>query len=313
MLKSWLSGGDEPDTVRAFEWNPARWHTVTARQQGLYRATVALTLLQRPRDFPPGVPLTPELIEAGKIDDHHVFPRAYLRSVGKGDIVDAVLNHCLIDRATNIRIARQAPSAYLEETRRARSDPRRGAPEPPAADGPTSPLATDDFGAFLDWREQALEEALGTVTGQGAPPGASRSPERSSLDIQVEGVELELRRIIADTLAGEADALPPLESESINERIAGARRRNPGMGNGYYLTLRQAGILRPPRAPGCAHLQGALAAVRGRFGSKEMLNVRFAQLAELRNGLRHSRKGDDVTRKDGEAAIIWFRQVLAYG
>ena len=117
MLKSWLSGGDEPDTVRAFEWNPARWHTVTARQQGLYRATVALTLLQRPRDFPPGVPLTPELIEAGKIDDHHVFPRAYLRSVGKGDIVDAVLNHCLIDRATNIRIARQAPSAYLEETR----------------------------------------------------------------------------------------------------------------------------------------------------------------------------------------------------
>ena len=50
-----------------------------------------------------------------------------------------------------------------------------------------------------------------------------------------------------------------------------------------------------------------------RFGSKEMLNVRFAQLAELRNGLRHSRKGDDVTRKDGEAAIIWFRQVLAYG
>jgi hypothetical protein len=50
-----------------------------------------------------------------------------------------------------------------------------------------------------------------------------------------------------------------------------------------------------------------------RFGSKEMLNVRFAQLAELRNSLRHSRTVDDVTRKDGEAAIIWFRQVLAHG
>lgn len=45
-----------------------------------------------------------------------------------------------------------------------------------------------------------------------------------------------------------------------------------------------------------------------RFGSKEMLNVRFAQLAELRNRLRHIRTVDDVTRKDGEAALLWFRQ-----
>ena len=40
-----------------------------------------------------------------------------------------------------------------------------------------------------------------------------------------------------------------------------------------------------------------------------MLNVRFAQLAELRNRLRHSRTVDDVTRKDGEAALLWFRHV----
>ena len=114
VLKSWLTGGEEPQAVRAFEWDPERWRTVTTRQQGLYRATIALTLLQRPRDFHTGAPLTPELIEAGKIDDHHLFPRAYLRSVGKGDTVDSVLNHCLIDRATNIRISKQAPSAYLE-------------------------------------------------------------------------------------------------------------------------------------------------------------------------------------------------------
>jgi hypothetical protein len=53
--------------------------------------------------------------------------------------------------------------------------------------------------------------------------------------------------------------------------------------------------------------------LEARFGSKEMLNVRFAQLAELRNGLRDSRTVDDVTRKDGEAATIWFRQVLVHG
>jgi restriction endonuclease Mrr len=315
VLKSWLAGGDEPQAVRAFEWDPERWRTVTARQQGLYRATIALTLLQRPRDFHTGAPLTPELIEAGKVDDHHLFPRAYLRSVGKGDTVDSVLNHCLIDRATNIRIATQAPSAYLAEMR---------AELGPILDevlrshrlptGRTSPLATDGFEAFLEWREQALDEALAAVTGNEPPAGASRSPERSSLDVQVEGVELELRRIIADTLAGEPGALPPHVSQRINERIASARRRNPGMGNGHYDSL--AGKL---EYCDLRELQVVLTSktlwprFEERFGSKEMLDVRFAQLAELRNGLRHSRTVDDVTRKDGEAALIWFRQVLAHG
>ena len=180
--------------------------------------------------------------------------------------------------------------------------------------GPTSPLATDNFEAFLDWREQALNEALAAVTGKVAPTGASRSPERLSLDIQVEGVELELRRIIADTLAGEVGALPSHVSERIKERIASARRRNPGLGNSHYDSL--AGKL---EYCDLRELQDALTSktlwpqFETRFGSKEMLNVRFAQLAELRNGLRHSRTVDDVTRKDGEAALIWFRQVLAHG
>jgi hypothetical protein len=42
------------------------------------------------------------------------------------------------------------------------------------------------------------------------------------------------------------------------------------------------------------------------FGTKEALNVRFGQLAELRNALRHSRASDAVTVKDGEAALLWF-------
>ena len=48
-----------------------------------------------------------------------------------------------------------------------------------------------------------------------------------------------------------------------------------------------------------------------RFVNKEMLNVKFGQLAELRNGIRHSRTVDEVTRKEGEASLLWFEQVLA--
>ena len=314
VLKGWLAGGDEPEVVRAFEWNPERWRTVTTRQQGLYRATIALTLLGRPRDFHTGAPLTPELIEAGRIDDHHVFPRGYLRSVGQGDQVDSVLNHCLIDRGTNIRISKQAPSAYLEEIRAelgaTLDDVLRSHRLPVGQD---SPLAADDFEGFLEWREEALADGLAEATGKAATV-AQRSPERSVLDVEVEGVELELRRIIADTLNGEASALPSHVTAKITERIASARRRNPAMGNGHYDSL--SGKL---EYCDLRELQDVLTSkvlwpqFEDRFGGKEILNVRFAQLAELRNRLRHSRTVDDVTRKDGEAALLWFRQVLAHG
>jgi hypothetical protein len=34
-------------------------------------------------------------------------------------------------------------------------------------------------------------------------------------------------------------------------------------------------------------------------------------LAELRNALRHTRTVDEITRKEGEAALIWFKQLGA--
>ena len=48
-----------------------------------------------------------------------------------------------------------------------------------------------------------------------------------------------------------------------------------------------------------------------RFWNKEMLSAKFGQLAELRNGIRHSRSVDEVTRKEGEVTILWFEQEFA--
>lgn len=41
------------------------------------------------------------------------------------------------------------------------------------------------------------------------------------------------------------------------------------------------------------------------FTSKESLAMRFGQLAELRNAIRHSREVTSIMRNDGEAAIGW--------
>ncbi len=49
----------------------------------------------------------------------------------------------------------------------------------------------------------------------------------------------------------------------------------------------------------------------GRFSNKDGLNKKFDQLAELRNGIRHSRSVHEVARKEGEGSILWFEEVLA--
>jgi len=47
------------------------------------------------------------------------------------------------------------------------------------------------------------------------------------------------------------------------------------------------------------------------FSSKPDLNAKFNQLINLRNGIRHSRQVDDVTRMEGEASILWFKKILS--
>ena len=46
-------------------------------------------------------------------------------------------------------------------------------------------------------------------------------------------------------------------------------------------------------------------------GKSSHPRMRFGQLAELRNAIRHSRQVTPVMRNDGEAAIGWFHGIFA--
>ena len=311
LLRDWLAGGDPPPVVRDFWWDPERWR-VTIRQQGAYRATIALTLTEHPRDFHTGAPLTPEVIEAGKVDDHHIFPRGFLKDIGRGGEVDSVLNHALIDRTTNTSIGKKAPSVYLREIRRALGadlDCVLESHHLPA--GQKSPLARDDLDEFLTWRLERLSELLRAKAGTVAPPVYAADPKLAKLNVRIENTELELRALIVARLGNDPLKLPPHVAQKARERMEDAARKLPDTKPGgpaslalclEYLDLRE--------------LQDALTSkvtwsqFASVFNTKETLATRFAQLAELRNGIRHSRTVSDIALKDGEAALLWFEHVL---
>lgn len=313
LLRAWLTGADAPPVVEDFTWNPERWRTISPRQLGLYRATIALTLSQAPRDFHTAAPLTPELIEAEKIDDHHVFPRAFLRDLGRGAETDTVLNHVLIDRATNIRIGKDAPSIYLTEIRGALGDGLDAVLRShrlPAEPG--SPLLEDDFDAFVTWRLEHLDELVAEKTGRTEAPAAAVAPHLRAIDARVEQVELALRQLVQDRLNGDASLLPPHVELKVRERIDTAARKQPAIAHQgppdlptllQYFDLRelQDTITTKNLWPEFADI----------FATKETLLMRFGQLAELRNAIRHSREVTPVMRNDGEAAIGWFRDIFS--
>ncbi|MEJ7784536.1 MAG: DUF262 domain-containing protein [Solirubrobacteraceae bacterium] len=313
VLRDWLTGGDEPPAVADFSWDPSRWRRVTARQQGLYRATIALALTGTPRDFHTGVPLSQEVMEAGKVDDHHVFPRAYLRDIGRQAELDSVLNHCLIDRETNARIGKKAPSAYLGEIRAVLGDDLdRVLASHQLPIGQNSPLLTDDFDGFLTWRIDQLAEAIAENCGGQRDHHDQVDPYRARLDARTHGVELRLRSLVERRLEGDASLLPSHVAQRVDERVAAAARKRPDGTSTHLSTF--AGQL---EYFDLRELQDVITSKQlwqrfeASFRTKEAVAARFGQLAELRNALRHSRTLSEVTVKDGEAALLWFDAALA--
>lgn len=170
-LTHWLQGGEPPQTVTQFKFDPKSLRQTTPRQRAVYRGVMALVLRHEARDFHTTKRITANLILEQKIDDHHVFPQAYLASqMPTVDSVlrDCVLNRTLIDKATNIRIGKRAPSDYLGEI---------GGPTGIGMDkleellrshllpsAPNASLRQDDFDRFLIEREQLIAKQIEEVT-----------------------------------------------------------------------------------------------------------------------------------------------------
>lgn len=167
-LVRWLAGGDAPDTVRLFRFDPRLLREAGPKQRAIYRGTIALILSHGPRDFHSGEKLTGKLIIERNVDDHHIFPQAYLaRHEVPERLRNCVLNRTLIDRQTNLRISDRPPAVYMKDILD-QLQPQMfyellTSHLLPAT--PDSPLWRDDFEAFLDWRQEAIWQAIKHVTG----------------------------------------------------------------------------------------------------------------------------------------------------
>ena len=312
-LKAWME--DEaaiPAGVKEFEdrFRSIDLRKETKRGSSVYNGIFNLLVVKGARDWTTGG--VPQLDD---LDDHHIVPIAW-GTKQKGVNIHTILNRTPLTANTNRKvISDRLPNEYLPELIAATGESRvRAVFESHFISAAAfdillrKPFTPDDYEAFIAERQRTLQEAIWDllIKERIDLPVALRD-----LDSKVEATELAMRSVIAAALAGDGTEIPPHVLQKVDERIARAMKKNAAMdaeryasltGKLEYFDLRELQDTITSKA-----LWSRFEAV---FGTKETLIAKLDKLAELRNGIRHSRTVDQVTQKEGEAAVLWFEQVL---
>ncbi len=314
-LKSWFRDDDaKPSLISDFEmrFRNLEMRRETKRGTSVYNGVFNLLVLNGAKDWTTGA-----APQHGDLDDHHIVPKSWANDRTLDTSIDTILNRTPLTAVTNRKVINdRLPNKYLPELSEASGeDTVRATLEshfisPAAFDILVrNPFEAADFEAFVAERERTFREAIENLL---VKERLDLSPPLRELDAQIEAIELALRALICNALAGDSAQLPPHVLRRVDDRVQAALRKNHGLEADRYETL--DGKL---EYADLRELQDTLTnraltpLLEGRFANKELLVKRFDQLAELRNGIRHSRQVDDVARMEGEAAVLWFNQVLA--
>jgi hypothetical protein len=199
MTRHWLASGPEPEVFREAQdliGAPGfRIRGSASFASAVYSGVFCLLALRGARDWHRG-----ENIQLQELQDHHIFPQAYLKRHGvtKGAEINTIANRTLISDETNGLILDKAPADYLIDSKIFASGPKPELLRPHfiEEDGraemnsaqkvmDNSALAST-YGRFLVAREAAMIGEIRRVCGIYATPDdmqANAEPDEVAADI----------------------------------------------------------------------------------------------------------------------------------
>ncbi len=276
----------------------------------VYNGIFNLLVLRGARDW-----ITGNVPQHGDLDDHHIVPKSWECASTLSTSIDTILNRSPLSGETNREIiGSRLPNQYLPELA-AKNGELMGILESHFISSRAyeillrDPFTPNDFEDFVTERRASFLEGIQDLL---IKQRLDLSPQLRELDADVEEVELNLRHIISERMSNSANGLPEHIRQRIDERLQAAARSNPALDLDYYQTLigkLEYGDLRELKD--IIMNKNLWTLFRDIFPNKELLETRFRQIADLRNSIRHSRTVDDIMRKEGEASILWFRQIIA--
>lgn len=313
-VRAWIESDEaEPSLIREFasRFRNLDLRTEVKRGTSVYNGIFNLLVLQGARDWMSG-----NIPQHGDLDDHHIVPDSWGRDKIPNNQINSILNRTPLTRDTNRDvIGARLPNEYLPELitkngeRQVRAIFESHFISPVAFDILLrNPFGPQDYEAFIAERQRTIQDAIENLL---IKERLDLAPQFRELDEKIETIELKLRATIAATLDNDVTKMPSHLAQKANERIGQALRKNASLDADQYKML-----ARKLEFFDLREIQETLISktlwntFEPRFSNKDVVIGKFNQLAELRNALRHSRTVDEITRKEGEAAILWFGHVL---
>jgi hypothetical protein len=253
-----------------------------------------------------------------RLDDHHIVPQSWGKAQAEvGSAVDTILNRTPLSSETNQHVIKdRLPNEYLLEwigqsgEGQVRAILETHFISPAAFDILLrDPFSPSDFETFISERQKSIQDAIQSLL---IKERLDLPPQLRDLDEGIESVELRLRSVISETLEDELGRLPPNISDDLDRRLQADARRNAALDVEAF-----SGVEARLQYSDFRELQDIITNrslwddFEHRFRNKASLMTKFDQVANLRNDIRHSRATSEVRRMEGEAAILWFREVLA--
>ena len=316
-LRAWFADDDaEPALIGEFSgrFRDLDLKRETKKGTSIYNGVFNLLVLRGARDW-----MNHDIPQHDDLDDHHIVPvaRGKDEDLKLGPLVHSILNRTPLTANTNRHVIRdRLPNEYLPELIAATGEKAvRGLMEshlisPAALDILLrDPFTKDDYEAFIEERRRTIFDTIESLL---IKERLDLAPQLRELDERVEVAELGLRAAILDTLAACGQSAPDHLLASARERVAREAKRSVTYDDERYARLEGQLEFFDLRDLEATIANKALwPQFEPRFRSKGELATKFGQLAALRNGIRHSRAVDEVTRMEGEAALLWFEGRLS--
>jgi hypothetical protein len=200
MTRHWFESGPDPevfqDATELIGSPGFRIRDSASYASARYSGVFCLLALHNARDWRRG-----EDIRLQELQDHHIFPRAYLKrhEITKRVDVNTIANRTLISDETNGKIKDKAPADYLEDSDVFPRGPRPDLLEPHFVDKATlaimqtggEDLSNDDvqelYEQFVQARQEAMIEEIRRacgITEVAVPAGEEEEADEPASDVE---------------------------------------------------------------------------------------------------------------------------------
>ena len=316
-LKKWfLNDDDEPEVIGEFIGKYRNIDLLSENPKGsaIYNAIFNLFVINEARDWS-----TFDLPEYDTVDDHHIVPYSIFREIA-GPNINSILNRTPLSPTTNRQIIKnRMPNVYLKEIFD-NNNPEK------VYDVLSShliskkavsillrvPFLKVDFDDFLIERQETIKDAIESML---IKEKLDIPIALQTLNDHIEKIELKLRNLLVAKIGDNYDsyksATPGHVQEKVEKRIGGELRKKPGLSIDNFMNFSDRlkfFDLSEYNDTISSKINWPL--FEDLFKTKEQLQIRFNQLSNLRNCIRHSREVTVIEKHDGEAAIAWFKEII---